>query len=148
MISLSGDVEINPGPRTKANNTFPVCHWNFKSISTHNYSRVSLLKAYLTVRKFDIVCLSKAYLDSNATPDNVNLEIFIRSNHASNSKREGVCIYYKNSLHLRVLDIQYLHECINIKLKIGDKLCNIIALLYDRQANHKMNLKNFLRKLN
>ena len=31
-------------------------------------------------------------------------------------------------MHLRVLDIQYLHECINIELKIGDKLCYIIAL--------------------
>ena len=29
---------------------------------------------------------------------------------------------------LRVLDIQYLHECINFELKIGDKLCNFVAL--------------------
>ena len=43
-------------------------------------------------------------------------------------RRGGVCIYYKNFLHLRVLDIQYLHECINIELKIGDKLCYITAL--------------------
>ena len=31
-------------------------------------------------------------------------------------------------LPLRVLDIQYLHECINFELKIGDKLCNFAAL--------------------
>ena len=29
---------------------------------------------------------------------------------------------------LRVLDIQYLHECINFELKIGDKLCKFVAL--------------------
>ena len=97
MISLSGDVEVNPGPRTKANNTFSVCHWNLNSISAHNYSKVSPLKAYLTVHKFDIVCLSETYLDSNTAPDNDNLEIsgynLIRLDHPSNSKREGVCIY-------------------------------------------------------
>ena len=31
-------------------------------------------------------------------------------------------------MSLRVLDIQYLHECINFELKIGDKLCNFVAL--------------------
>ena len=37
MVSLSGDVEVNPGPRPKANNTFSVCHRNLNSISAHNY---------------------------------------------------------------------------------------------------------------
>ena len=109
MISLSGDVEVNPGPRTKANNTFSVCHWNLNSISAHNYSKVSPLKAYLTVHKFDIVCLSETYLDSKTAPDNDNLEIsghnLTRSDHPSNRKRGGVYIYHKNFLHLRVLDI-------------------------------------------
>ena len=93
---------------------------------------MSLLKAYLTVHKFDIICLSETYLDCNIASDNDNLEIseynLIRSDHPSNSKCGDICIYYKNFLHLRVLDIQYLHECINIELKIGDKLCYIIAL--------------------
>ena len=39
-----------------------------------------------------------------------------------------VCVYYKNLLLLRVLDMQYLHECINFELKIGEKLCNFVAL--------------------
>ena len=62
MISLSGDVEVNLGPRTKDSNTFSVCHWNLNSISVHSNSKVSLLKAYLTNHKFDIVCLSETYL--------------------------------------------------------------------------------------
>ena len=131
-ISLGGDVEVNPGPRTKANNTFSVCHWNLNGISAHKYSKVSLLRAYLTAHKFNIVYIWETYLDSNTAPDNDNLELsgynLIRSDHPSNSKRGSVYIYYKNFLHLRVLDIQYLHECINIELKIGDKLFYIIAL--------------------
>ena len=43
MISLSGDVVVNPGQRTKASNTFSVCHWNSNSISAHNFSKVSRL---------------------------------------------------------------------------------------------------------
>ena len=72
------------------------------------------------------------YLDSSIAPDDDNLEIsgysLVRSDHPSNNKRGGVCVYYKNFLPLRVLDIQYLHECINFELKIGDKICNFVAL--------------------
>ena len=146
MISLSGDVEVNLGPKTKVTNTFSVCNWNLISLSAHNYSKLSPIKAYLTFHKFDIVCLSETYLSFNTAPDNDILEILgynlIKLDHPSNSKRGGVYIYYNNFLHLRVLDIQYLHKCVNIEMKTGDKLC------IGRQTNRKINLKNFLRKLN
>ena len=65
MISLIGDVEVNPGPRTKASNPISVWQFDLNSISAHNYSKVSLSKACITANKFDIVCLSETYLDSN-----------------------------------------------------------------------------------
>ena len=75
---------------------------------------MSLLKAYLIFHKFDIVCLSETYPDSNTAPDNDNLEIsgynLIQLDHSSNIKRGIVYIYNKYFLHLRVLDIKYLHE--------------------------------------
>ena len=52
----------------------------------------------------------------------------IRSDHPSNSKRAGVCIYYKSTLLLRVLNIYYLQESTRFELKIGDKLCNFTSL--------------------
>ena len=52
----------------------------------------------------------------------------IRADHASNSKREGVCMYYKNCLPLKVLDIRFLHESIAFELRISDKLCSFISL--------------------
>ena len=91
-----------------------------------------LLKAYIAIHKFDIICLSETYLDSSTTSDDDNLAIsgynLIRSDHPSNNKRYGVCIYYKNFLHLRVLSIQYLQEYINFELNIGGKICNFISL--------------------
>ena len=153
-----------PGPRTKTSNTFSVYHWNLNSISVHKYWKVSLLKSYLTIHKFGVyllkayltihkfgLCLSETYLDSNTAHGNDNLVIsgnnLLRSDRPSNSTRGGVCIYHKNFLNQIVLDIQYRHECIDIELKIGDKLCYIIAL-YRSPSQSKMNLKNFLRNLN
>ena len=52
----------------------------------------------------------------------------IRADHPSNNKRGGVCIYYKNTLPLKLLSINYLQECINFEIKIGNKLCNFISL--------------------
>ena len=52
----------------------------------------------------------------------------IRGDHPANSKREGVCMYYKNCLPLKVLDTRFLHESIAFELRIGDKLCSFIFL--------------------
>ena len=111
--SLSGDIETNPGPAQKIQNkSFSICHWNLNSITAHGYAKVSLLKAYITAHKMDIICLSETYLDSTIQSGNDNLEIpgynLVRSDHPSNNKRGGVCIYYKTSLPLRVIDICFL----------------------------------------
>ena len=85
-----------------------------------------LLKANTDIHKFDIICLSKTYLDSSTTSDDDNLEIsgynLIRSDQPSNNKRSGVSIYYKNFLPLRVFRVQYLQEWINFELNIDGKI--------------------------
>ena len=60
-------------------------------------------------------------------------KITLKPDHPSNSKRGGVCIYHKNSIPLRVLDIYYLQDCINFEIRFGDKLCNFISL--NRSSN-------------
>ena len=54
--------------------------------------------------KHDFICLSETYLDS-AIPDSL-LEIdgynLVRADHPNNIKKVGVCIYYKESLPIRV----------------------------------------------
>ena len=80
----------------------------------------------------DIICLSEIYLDSIIQSDNDNLEIpgynLVRSDHPSNNKRGGVCIFHKASLPLRVIDICFLQEYIIFEAMIGDKRCNFVAL--------------------
>ena len=74
-LLLSGGTETNPGPRIHSNNHFTICHWNLNKIFVHNFAKVQLLKAHLAVHKFDMVCLSKTYLNSSFPFDDDNLDI-------------------------------------------------------------------------
>ena len=100
LLLLGGDVELNPGPEHSSSNAFYIGHWILNSISAHNYVKVFLFKAYIAIHKFDIICISETYLDSSPPFDDNNLEIsgytLVRSDHLSNNKKSGVCIYYKS----------------------------------------------------
>ena len=103
-----------------------------KQYITHNYAKVFLPKAYIAIHKLDIICISETYLDSSTPSVDSNLEIygytFVRSDHPSNNKRGGVCIYYKSFLPLRILNVQYLQESKCSELKISEKTCNFLSL--------------------
>ena len=139
LVLLSGDVEINLGPKRTPKTSLSICHWNLNSISTHNYAKLSLLRAYLAFHKFNIIYLSETYLNSSNSPDDETLEIsgynLVRSDHPLNSKRGGVCIYYKNYLPLRIISVNYLSECINFEIMIGNKICNFITLYRSPSQN-------------
>ena len=103
-----------------------------------------LLRAYIAAHKVDVISLSETYLDSAVASDDENLETtcynLVRSDHPANTKREGVCLYYKTCLPLRVLDM---NECINFELKIGDKLCTFVAL-YRSPSQSLDNFETFI----
>ena len=75
LIELSGDVEKNPGPNSKLDQSFPICHWNLNSIAAHNFSKIQSLIAYNCIHHFDIICLSETYFNSDISCDNENLDI-------------------------------------------------------------------------
>ena len=75
LVMLSGDVEVNPGPEKKDKDFLSIFHWNLNSISAYDYSKLFLLNLYNSPHKFDIICLSETYLDSNTPLNNSNLEI-------------------------------------------------------------------------
>ena len=78
LIRQSGDIEMNPG--------------------------------LIVVIDFQYVI--GTYLDSSNQPDGDNFNLpgynVVRADHPSNTKEGGACIYCKNSLPLKVLDIQLL----------------------------------------
>ena len=73
LVRQSGDIDMNPGPKPNPSHSFSICHWNLSSLTAHNYLKVSLLRAYVAISKFDVVCLSKTYLDSSNLSDDGNL---------------------------------------------------------------------------
>ena len=64
FLLLRCNVELNPGPTKKRNSwfNFSICHWNLNSLTAHDFEKVTLLEAYITVNKFDIICLSKSFI--------------------------------------------------------------------------------------
>ena len=132
IIRLSGDIEENSDPKCNSNQWFSICHWNLNSITAHNYLKISLSGAYILLHSFDVVCISETYLDSTTAVDDKTLAIagynLLRADHASNSKRGGVCVCHKSSLALRLIDVHYLQECLIFEVLIGEKSCNFISL--------------------
>ena len=131
-IKLGGDIEENPGPKVNSCDYLSICYWNLNCICAHNFIKLSPLCAYISINKIDVICLSETYLDSSIPSDDDNLELpehnLVRADNPTNTKKGGVCIYYHNSLPLKVIDIQFSNECINFEIRIGGKLCSFLCL--------------------
>ena len=145
LLQCHGDIELNPGPKKLRNKSLSVCHWNLNSLTAHNYSKLTQLKAYTSMYKHDFICLSETYLDSS-TPDSL-LEIdgynLIRADHPDNIKRGGVCIYYKESLPVRVLSSPYLKETLLLQM-IGNNKKIIVSVIYRSPSENNREFNSFL----
>ena len=113
LLLKHGDAEINPGPKRKDTRFF-CFQWNVNSILAHN--KLSLLEAYNTIHKYDILCISETYLDSSISVDDTTLSLpgynLVQSHHPRNIKRGGVCLYYKENLSLRSINVPFLSQCV------------------------------------
>ena len=125
-------------------------HWNLNSIAAHNFTKIALLKAYLSIHKMDIVCLSETFLNSSIPIDDDNLQIpgysYVRADHPSNTKRGGVLLYYKSFLPIKLIDVNYLNECISFELRIGGKVCKFFTL-YRSPSQNRDEFETFLDNL-
>ena len=148
-VWLHGDIELNPGLKHEQGQSLSIYHWNLNSIPAHNFQKLALLQGFISSNKVDILCLSKAFLNSDISCDDSNLQLpgfdFIRApDHPSNTKRGRVCIYYRNFLPLKLININYLNECITFEIKLGDNffsLCRSPNLSEDDSENVCNNLE-------
>ena len=90
VLKLSCDVDKKLGSKLSSSQSFCICQWNLNSVSPHNYIKLSLLRAYISTHKFDVICISETYLSSDISTVDQNLEIvgytLIRADHPSNTK--------------------------------------------------------------
>ena len=100
------------------------------TVYVHIILQSSLSRAYESVHKCDIICLSETYLDSSIDDENFEISGYylIPSDHPTNKRRGSICIYYKNLLPLKLTGVRPLDECIAFDLIISNKLCSFVAL--------------------
>ena len=115
----------------------------------HSFAKVSLLTVCFSVNKSDIVGLSETFLSSEIVTDDENLLIpgysIARVDHPFNTKRGSVCVYYV-FLPLKLLDVKYSQECINLEVISGDNVCSFIILYRSPSQTHddfEIFMKNF-----
>ena len=50
LILLCGNIEENPGPKTKPNNNLSLCHWNVNSIPSHYFQKIAVLEIFVAMK--------------------------------------------------------------------------------------------------
>ena len=117
------------------------CHWNLNNIAAHNFIKVDLLKAYLSVYEMGIICLFETYLVSSVSRDNDNQQI--PGNSSVGADCGGVLIHSKYFLPKKLIDAKYSHESFNFELKIGGKIYKFLSL-YRSLSQNKCDIETFL----
>ena len=105
FILRCGDIEENPQPKTKSKLNLFVCNWNVNSIPSHNFQKIAILESFFAIRKFDIICISDFFLNNTYEDNDLHLNDYsvLLAIHPRNAKIWGVCIYYKETLALKMI---------------------------------------------
>ena len=102
------------------------------AFSGHRFIKLPLLRTYIAIDKFGVVCLSETYRNASISNDDDSFELsgynLFRSDHQSNTLRGAVSIFNRNHLPLKIIGIHYLQECIDFEVTIRGKSCQFVSL--------------------
>ena len=89
---------------------------------------------------YDIICLSETFLNSSVQTNNDRISIdgynLIRADPPSDSKRGGVCIYYKEHIPLiKRDDICALDNCLVTEIRSHGEKCFLICVYRSPRQN-------------
>ena len=107
------------------------------------------LKAYISIYKHDFICLSKTYLDSSIPDNLIEIEGYslVRADHPDNIKRGGVCIYYKESLPVRIKRLPYFKEALLLEMIHNNKK-SLVSVIYRSPSQSYCEFETFLTEIN
>ena len=156
ILIQCGDVEQNPGPKYSSLKFY---HWNLNGLMAHDSTKVSLLQAYVIQHNIDIICLSETFLTSDTQDDDEKIKIdgysLIRADHPSDSKKGGVCIYYKEHIPLiKRDDLCMLDECLVTEIRSQNEKCFLTCIYRspsqncDEFDNFCLNFESILNQIN
>ena len=119
----------------------------FASLIAHNKLKVSLLKGWNTLHKYDFICISETCFDSPVKSEDDNLRIngyeLIRMGQPLNIKRGGACMYYKKLLVAKMVNISHLQECLLCEVML-DNIRWCIAFIYRSPSQDSLEFQHFL----
>ena len=149
LLILSGDIHTNPGPSIRKDLNF--FHWNLISLCARDGVKKQLIEVYDAIHKYDIVAVSESMLDSTIKNDDIFIEGFskdiYRSDHPSNTKLGGVCLYYRDELPIRRrTDLELLQEMIVSEISLSRKKI-ILATLYRSPSQDSEQFESFIDNL-
>ena len=79
---------------------------------------MTLLQGYNAIHRFHIIYLSETYLDSSYHTDDDQLAFtgynLIRADKPNNINRGGVWIYHRETLPVKIINVNILNECSTI----------------------------------
>ena len=132
------DIEKNPCPKYSS---LKFCRWNLSGLTAHDSIKISLLRAYIIQNNYDIICLSETFLNSSIQTNDDRISIdgynLIRADHPSDSKRGGVCIYYKEHIPLiKREDICTLDNCLVTEIRSEGEKCFLTCVFRSPSQNH------------
>ena len=109
--------------------------------------KLSSTAAYNTIHKYDFISISETCLDSSiGTHDRViliNGYNLIPADH--HNKWGGVCIYYRESLAVQLVETNYLSDCLLWEVSINNKK-GYVAVLYKSPGQNSLEFDNFVIK--
>ena len=145
FLHCHGDIELNPGLRKSKESTLSICHSNLNSVTAHNFSKLTQLKAYIPTYKHDFICLSETYLDSSIPDNLIEIEGYnlVRAAHPDNIKRGGVCIYYKESLPVRIKTLPYFKEALLLEMIHNNKKV-LVSVIYRFPSQSNCEFESYL----
>ena len=102
----------------------------------------------------------KLILDPSVSVDDTTLSLpgynLARSDHPSNIKRGGVCLYYKENLSLRSINVPFLSQCVLCEVTLQSQKGYVIVIYrspsqstveFDEFLSNFENLLNFVKGL-
>ena len=97
--------------------------------------------------KHDFICLSETYLDSSIPDNLIEIEGYslVRADHPDNIKRGGVCIYYKESLPVRIKRLPYFKEALLLEMIHNNKK-SLVSVIYRSPSQSYCEFETFLTK--
>ena len=113
----------------------------FKRPHSSDNIKISLLQAYITQYNCDIICLSETFLNSFIQNDDDTIKIeghnLIRLDHPSDSKKGGICIYFKKHISLIERDdICTLDNCLVTAICSQNEKCFLSCLERSPSQRH------------